>query len=233
VRLAARSPLLAATVATTLALGLTGCFTGQRASIETGATMPPPTSAASETTVPGVTDPAGPKTAAALADLFGIPAKAAETATFEIRPTTQTEPITAVVTRDADRVLVSIRDLQFRSDANGPSTCRRATSTCTRGFNAQPLSDLNISAQFWGPSVRQELRSPTLASRIGPVQTSRSTIADQPALCLEVPGPQVTDRYCALGSGMLAQKTTARVVITLVSYTTTFDETLWAEFPSR
>jgi hypothetical protein len=215
-----------------LIVGLSACFTGQRASIDSSASLPTDTEAPADTTPPGATDPAGPTTAAALASLFGKPASAAETASFELRPTTQSEPITVVVTRDATRTLVSIRDVQYRSGASGPSTCRRTTKVCTRGFNAQPISDLNISAQFWGPSVRQELRSPTLASRIGPVTTSHETLAGQAALCIDVPGPQVTDRYCALASGMLAQKTTARVVITLTAYTTSFEESLWAEFPA-
>ena len=230
-RLAARSPLLAAGLGVAFLLGLTACFTGERASIDTS---PSTTTvvAAPVDTEPSASGPSGPKTAASLASLFGKKATGPETATFEIRPTTQTEPITAVVSRDESRTLVSIRDVQYRSDESGPSTCRRAANTCTRGFNAQPLSDLNITAQFWGPSVRQELRSPTLASRIGPVATSNETLSGQSAVCIDIPGPQVTDRYCALSSGMLAQKTTARVVITLVSYSQTFDETLWAEFPA-
>ena len=231
-RHAARFPLLAAGLGFALVLGLTGCFTGERASIDSTASMPANTEAPVDTE-PEATGSTGPKTAASLASLFGKPATGPETATFEVRPTTQSEPITAVVSRDATRTLVSIRDVQYRSDENGPSTCRRTSNTCTRGFNAQPLSDLNISAQFWGPSVRQELRSPTLASRIGPVTTSNETLAGEAAVCIDVPGPQVTDRYCALSSGMLAQKTTARVVIALVSYSQTFDETLWTEFPAE
>lgn len=230
-RLAARSPLLAAGLGLTLVIGLAGCFTGERASIDPNQSKPDVTEAPIDT-APTVSGPSGPQTAASLATLFGKPATGPETATFELRPTTQSEPITAVVTRDATRTVVSIRDVQYRSDENGPSTCRRTTKVCTRGFNAQPVSDLNITAQFWGPSVRQELRSPTLASRIGPVKTSNETLAGQAALCIDVPGPQVTDRYCALSTGMLAQKTTARVVITLVTYAATFDETLWSEFPT-
>lgn len=206
---------------------LSSCFTGERASIDPDATLPN-SGESSDTTV----DNGLPTSAQQLADLLGTPATAPETATYEITPTSQSTPVVAVVSRTEGRVVVSIRDVQYRTDEGGPATCRRtgAVGTCTPGFNAQPLSDLGISALFWGPSARQELRSPTLAARIGPIATSQAEIAGQASTCIDIPGPQVTERYCALPSGLLAAKSTARVVITLTSYTQTFDESLWAEF---
>ncbi|MSW20785.1 MAG: hypothetical protein F2873_07780 [Actinobacteria bacterium] len=231
-RTSARSLLAALGILTVSISMLSACFTGERATVDTSETMPSPVSTtleAPDTTIP----PGAPKTAAALASLFGAPAKGPETATFEIRPTDQAETVTAVVTRDATRTVVSVRDVQFRSGAAGPSTCRQQTDVCTPGFNSQPLSDLGITAQFWGPSVRQELRSPTLAARIGPVTTTDTTIAGQVAVCIDVPGPDLTVRYCALPTGMLASKSTARVAIELVAYSDTFDEQLWAKFPGN
>jgi hypothetical protein len=203
-------------------------MTGERASIDSSATLGPATDAVDTTvSTPGTV---GPATAEALADLLGRAASGPETATYEIRPTGGTATTEAIVSRDTTRIVVSIRDVQYRSDATGPRTCRRSTGTCTQGFNSQPLSDLNVTAQFWGPSVRQELRSPTLAARIGPIRTTETAIAEEPARCVDVPGPQLTDRYCALTTGLLAQKTTARVEIVLTSYDPTFDEALWAEY---
>jgi len=207
---------------------LTSCFTGERASIDSTATLPND----GEPSDTGV-DSGLPTSAKQLADLLGSPATGPETATYEITPTSQSTPVVAVVSRDGGRTVVSIRDVQYRTDEGGPSTCRRNTGTCSRGFNSQPLSDLGISALFWGPSVRQELRSPTLAARIGPIATSQADIAGQSATCIDIPGPQVTERFCALGTGMLAAKSTARVVITLTSYAATFDESLWAEFATE
>lgn len=206
-------------------------MTGERASIDTS--VSPDTTLFTGESAPSVTGPSGPATAATLALLFGQATNAPETATYEIRPTGSSESVQATVSRDATRTVVTIRDLQYRSDSSGPRTCRTSTQVCTQGFNSQPLSDLNITAQFWGPSVRQELRSPTLAARIGPIRTTQETIAGQPATCVDVPGPQVTDRYCALASGLLAQKSTARVSIELGSYGETFDESAWAEFADR
>lgn len=223
-----RTPAAVAAAALLAALGLSACLTGERASIDT--------SNAPETTlgtIDSVAAAAGPATAEALALVFGQAASGPETASYVIRPTGSTESVDAVVSRDATRTVVRIRDIQYRSDPTGPRTCRTTTNSCTQGFNSQPLSDLNITAQFWGPSVRQELRSPTLAARIGPIRTTQATIAGQSATCVDVPGPQVTDRYCALASGLLAQKSTARVTIEVSSYSTTFDESMWAEFADR
>lgn len=216
-----------AVVLVPLAVLLSSCFTGERASIDSTATLPND-GEPSDTAV----DSGLPTSAKQLADLLGSPATSPETATYEITPTSQSTPVVAVVSRDQGRTVVSIRGVQYRTDDSGPSTCRSEATTCSRGFNSQPLSDLGISAQFWGPSARQELRSPTLAARIGPIATSQAQIAGQTATCIDIPGPQVTERYCALPTGMLAAKSTARVVITLTSYTATFDESLWSELPA-
>ena len=206
---------------------LAGCFTGERASIDVGATLPP-------TSVTGATGAASlPTSAEQLAELLGTPAKGPETATYEITPTSQSTPVLAVVSRTNGRVVVSIRDVQYRTDESGPVTCRTTTQACTPGFNAQPLSDLGITALFWGPGARQELRSPGLAARIGPIAATTAEILGQRVACIDIPGPQVTERYCALPTGMLAAKSSARVVITLSAYTATFDDALWLEFADR
>lgn len=211
-------------------LGLAACMTGERASIDTspGANLNADTTPADSDT--GVSVPA---TAEALALLFGQAADGPETVVYSIQPTGSEATVEATVSRDQTRSVVSIREIQYRSDGSGPRTCRASVSTCTQGFNSQPLSDLNVTARFWGPSVRQELRSPSLAARIGPIRTTQETVAGQAATCIEVPGPQLTDRYCAFASGMLARKSTARVTIEVTSYSATFDEALWAEFAQR
>jgi hypothetical protein len=231
VHTAVRKPVLAAAVALIFAGALSACFTGQRSSY-----APDDTAGAADAT--GVTGPESTATApsgatgpTAFASLFGAPARTPETATYSIRPTTGTGTVTAIVSREAGRTVVSVRNVQYRTSASGPTTCRLETNSCTKGFNAQPISDLNISAQFWGPGVRQELRSPTLAARIGPVTTHSATFAGQSSTCIDVPGPQVTEQYCALPTGMVAHKNTARVEITLVAYSATFDDSLWSSFP--
>lgn len=209
---------------------LTACFTGERASFA-------PDDSVALASDSGASGPASvadnlPSDPKALAALFGTAARAPETATYEIRASGSSEPpVQAVVSRDVERVLVSVRDVQYRVTSGNPVTCREATQSCTRGLNSQPLSDLSIGAQFWGPAIRQQLQSPTLASRIGPVRTAEAQIAGQLSICIDVPGPQVTDRYCALPTGLLATLTTAAVSITLTSYEPSFDETLWAAFP--
>lgn len=212
------------------AIMLSACFTGERPSFAPDDTLAPANNTG-ESGPASVADdlPSDPK---ALAALFGSAARAPETATYEIRPTGSSEPaVVAVVSRDAERLMVSVRDIQYRVESGNPLTCREATQSCTRGLNSQPLSDLNIGAQFWGPAIRQQLQSPTLASRIGPVRTTEAQIAGQLSICIDVPGPQVTDRYCALPTGLLATLNTAAVSITLTSYEPSFDETRWAAFP--
>lgn len=209
---------------------LSACFTGERPSFDPTVTIDTQGTAAGASG-PGTIAEGLPSTPAELAALFGARASGAETAAFEIRPTSSTaKPVLATVSRDLTRLVVSIREIQYRTDERGPQTCRTTTQSCTRGLNSQPLSDLQISAQFWGPAIRQQLESPALAARIGPIRTTQATIAEQLAVCIDVPGPQVTDRYCALPTGMLAALSTAAVTVTLVDYLPEFDESLWEAF---
>lgn len=221
------APTLAAVAASLL---LASCFTGERPSFDPTDTLGPP-NGASGASGPGTIADGLPGTPAELAQLFGARARGPETATYEIRPSSSSAvPVTATVSRDVDRIVVSVRDIQYRTDASGPRTCRASTKSCTRGLNSQPLSDLLITAQFWGPAIRQQLESPTLAARIGPIRTTQAQIAGQLSICIDVPGPQVTDRYCAVPTGLLAALSTAAVSITMTNYGPEFDEQLWAEY---
>lgn len=225
--------LVPLTVVAAASLMLSACFTGERPSFDPTDTIGTE-SAPADASGPGTITDGLPSTPAELAALFGARASGPETATFEIRTTSATgDPVVATVSRDLTRLVVSVRDLQYRTNERGPRTCRNATKSCTRGLNSQPLSDLLITAQFWGPAIRQQLESPALAARIGPIRTTQSQIAEQLAVCIDVPGPQVTDRYCALPTGMLAALSTAAVSITMVDYVPEFDEQLWAVFDTE
>ncbi len=184
------------------------------------------TTGTTSTTAPAAITPASP-----LAALLGRPATSAETATYLVRPTYSTTPVSAVVSRDATRVVVSIRNIEYRTSGGTSETCNRTTKTCAAGLDAQPVSDLLITSQFWGPAPSAALRSPTLVNRIGPMATSVTTVSGQHASCVSIPGPDLTEQYCALDSGLLASEHTGRVEIVLSSYHAGFDQTLWSEFP--
>lgn len=209
---------------------LAACFTGERPSFDPTDTLGT-RNGASGVSGPGTIADGLPTTPAELAKLFGTRARGRETATYEIRPTSSSgSAVVATVSRDTGRLVVQVRNIQYRTDSSGPRTCRDTSKSCTRGLNSQPLSDLLITAQFWGPAIRQQLESPTLAARIGPTQTTQAEIADQLSICIDVPGPQVTDRYCALPTGLLAALRTAAVTITMTDYVPDFDEELWAKY---
>jgi hypothetical protein len=225
-----RSRLVFPAVGLVLATVLSGCFTGKRA-----ASTPDTSPAAPATSVDGAT---GPTTTVetspileTVAVLLGQSAKSPETATYSVRPTSRSTATPVTVSRDADRTVVSIRNIEYRITARGSRTCRRDTHKCVPGLDAQPISDLLISATFWGPAARQALRAPGMVAKGSSATTSTLAVAGQSAMCVTIPGPNVNERYCALPTGMLAAENTVRVDIALTTYNREFAQALWDEFP--
>jgi len=199
---------------------LTACQTGERPSFET---VP-----SDEGATPADQDDSGPSPQVdAFISLLDTPPPDGETATYEIVQVAQGVSATATVVRDAVRTAVDVRDTQFRESAGRQETCGGVSGACAPGYAEQRLSDLQITTGFWGPALRQTLRSPTLEYRIGPITTTSETIAGQPATCIAIPGPSRVDRYCVLASGIAATIETAAVTVNLTDYEATFDESRW------
>jgi hypothetical protein len=220
-----------------VAAALTACQTGERPSFDASSDRSPAdrdTAPAVEAATAHTPDNAG----SAASERPGMPAAlfitsgAAETATYEVRQSSQGVTAVVTVSREPGRTVVEVRGTQFREEDGERQTCNVDTNVCEPEFAEQRLSDLQISTGFWGPAVRRELESPTLDARIGPLEYEPDTYAGQTATCVVVPGPSRTDRYCALPSGLLAAKATAAVSIELVDYHTGFDEALWAKIPA-
>ena len=198
----------------TAAIALSACMTGQRPSLDPGGTTAPARAT-------GVSDE--------ILALFDSSIPEPFTAVYQVRQTTQQVTATAILTRDATRTALDVRDTQFRESGGQRETCNRSSNACQPGYAQNRLSDLQITAGFWGPSIKDVLRSPILNARIGPITTDKDTVAKQAVTCVNIPGPGRTDRYCALDSGVLASMDNAAVSVTLVEYRTTFDQQVWDE----
>jgi hypothetical protein len=159
------------------------------------------------------------------------PVSGPETLVYKVRANYQGIQANATVTRDADRTAVDIRDVQFRDAKGQQLTCLQATKACTTGWEAQRLSDLAIAPDFWGPAIYRRLTGPAPGTRIDAITDLTGRAAGQPVECIDVPGPDHVDRYCTLPSGALGALDLVDVHIELVSYSPTFDDDLWAEYP--
>jgi hypothetical protein len=195
-------------------------LTGQRPSFDPGVTAAPGTTAPARAT--GVSDE--------ILALFDSSTVEPFTAVYRVRQTAQQVTATAILTRDATRTALDIRDVQFRESGGQRQTCNRSSNFCQPGYAEQRLSDLQITSGFWGPSVKDALRSPALNARIGPITTVKDTLAGQGVTCVNIPGPGRVDRYCALDNGVLASMDNAAVSVTLMEYRSTFDQQVWDEF---
>jgi len=216
------------------AVALTACQTGERPSFDTtpdnGATADTQAGASRPVEVATGGTPDNATTArSGYTDLFDTSSGVTETAVYTVVQTAQQVTAIATLSRDGDRTVVEVRGVQYRGEGDEQTTCVVATGACEAGYDEQPLSDLQITSGFWGPAVVAKLASPTYRARIGPVTTSTITVAGQDAVCVDIPGPDRTDRYCALKSGALAAMDTAYVRVELTSYEPSFDESVWAE----
>ena len=116
---------------------------------------------------------------------------------------------------------ITIGNVEFTSDRDGSQTCQSSVEGCVDFLDDGRISDLNITNGFWGPAFRLRLELDA-SRRIGPSAGSSTTIAGQPAACVDVIVPSVvtttgTVVYCALDAGVLARYFGADVSIELAS----------------
>jgi hypothetical protein len=198
-------------VAAGAALLLTACATGTRPTLIED---------------PVVSDPSTQP----VLDRLGRAGTTSFTATYDITPPqVGRTPVTATVVQDGLRRRVLIGDIDFIVDGTSSQTCFDAGVTCEPGINEGRISDLGITSEFWGTSLATKLRIDAARS-IAPSSGSTTTIADWPAVCVDVSVPALqgagTISYCALDAGLLGRYRGPNVAIELTSFSASADPTL-------
>lgn len=130
---------------------------------------------------------------------------------------------TATVSRGPMATSVTINDIRFLRSADD-HTCVLTTKQCENEINDARISDLGISSSFWRDAPARALRV-TYSRRAAPATAADTTIAGQPAHCVDVPVGTGTEHYCSLANGAIATWDTAYHTIEL----TTFDANLRQE----
>ncbi|MEL6890331.1 MAG: hypothetical protein AAFP84_01940 [Actinomycetota bacterium] len=195
---------------------LTGCFTGERPSFEDEA----PESAST----------GDPAIDLVLRRLESVD-RAQFTAAFQIDTKFGTLRSTAQVAQAAgQRLTVTVANetvnTRFVDDGDDERTCDLNTAECEAELNDARISNTQLSREFYGPSFARRLRV-SADRRIGDPVPSSTTVAGQPAECVEVPVSGGIETYCALDSGVLARFAGADVQIELTAYSPTPDESLF------
>lgn len=193
-----------------LTVGLTGCFTGKRPTLEDS-----PASTG---------DPA----VDAVLSRLDLARDAVFTADYVVTTTYDNASRPAgVVQTEATRRSVTVGDVRFIVEGTNTSTCALSTGECTSTIDAARISDAQLAPDFFASSADARLRRDA-SMRVGATTASTTTIAGQPATCVTVPITNRTETYCALDAGPLARLDAGDVTIELTSFSSTPDESRFA-----
>ena len=129
-----------------------------------------------------------------------------------------------VVQAENSRRSVTVNDVRYLNGTGNPATCNLTTDECEAAINDARTSDVQVTHDFYGPSIARRLRVDA-GRRLDNARAYQSTIAGQTATCADVPVSGGTKTYCALDSGVLARYDGADLAIELVSVTDVADET--------
>ncbi len=196
------------TVAIVSGLALSGCMTGERPVLEQ---------------VPAIDDAAAEVVLERLARAGSVPF----TATYDIIPSTTGVTTTAIVRQLDGRRRITIGDVDYLIDNGTSRTCRLESDQCDEFANDALVSDLNLTHRFWSDGIAARLVVDA-SRRIGFSEGRTETIADRPAVCVDVPVLGGSVVYCALDAGVLARYFNADVSIELTSFTNDVDSNSFA-----
>ena len=202
-----RRPIRMATAVLVTAVGLTGCFTGER-----------PTLAEAPVTTG---DPAVDEVLLRLDNATG----AAFTAGYDLLARFGEVRTPATVVQDGPaRRSVTMGTIRFIVDGATTATCHVDTGACSDTVDAALVSNTQLTPDFYATSAAARLRRDA-GLRAGPTTASAETIAGQPATCVAVPVADGASTYCALDRGPLARLDAADVVIDMTTFAVEPDET--------
>jgi hypothetical protein len=137
------------------------------------------------------------------------------------------ESTATAVQADNSRRSITINDVRFIDGSGTAATCNLTTAECEAVINDARVSDVQITHDFYGSSFARRLRVDAGRS-LTPARGYTETIGGQPATCADVSVSGGTKVYCALDTGPLARYDGNDVLIELVAFTPTPDESKFA-----
>jgi hypothetical protein len=204
------SVALALVVLTTLA---SGCATGKRPTLATGAV-----------------DPAKPLDRQALGiaavDAVVLPLESSEkltyTAKYVITPTTGKQEVEAIVVQQPDQRSVTIGEVRFLHGATD-TTCNLTKKTCEPGILEQRVSNIPGATSTFdraAPATRIRLAAPAAKATLFPSSEAFELLN---TTCVNFPNGKAADTYCVLPTGQLARLERNDATITLKSLSPDID----------
>lgn len=130
---------------------------------------------------------------------------------------------TASVVVDAGGRSVTIGNIRYVETPTGAVTCTEDASVpCVNGLEAARVSDVGVTINFYSSEAATRLRRDALAV-VAPTTAHVETIAEQSALCVDVPLAGGVAVYCALDNGLVARLDDGDVAVNITSFSPTAD----------
>ena len=188
---------------------LSGCFTGKRPHFNDA---PFPSGAVT-----------GDAAIDAVLAKLDAPTTGPATAAYSVLTKFGNTSTTATVVLDQGSRSVTIGNVRYVQTATGAATCTEDnTVPCVDGLDAARVSDIGVTVDFYSAEAATRLRRDAQAV-IAPTTPHVETIADQPAVCVDVPLAGGVAVYCALDSGLVARMDDGDVAVNLTLLSTTAD----------
>jgi hypothetical protein len=202
--------LVAAGVAIATAVGLSGCFTGQRPTLAEGPAM----------TGDPATDAVLERLDQARSAVFSVDYDVLTRFGNVSRQAT-------VVQAGPARRSITVGSVRFLVDNAATATCDLTSDVCSDTIDAARISDTQLAPDFYASSAATRLRRDA-NQRVDATVASTVDVGGETATCVAVPVSGSTETYCALDAGPLARIDAADVRIELTSYSASADESKFA-----
>lgn len=154
------------------------------------------------------------------------------TAAYAVHVPFDGRDVASTVTQAApDRRVTTIGDVRYVVDADRTRTCHLDTGRCSPDLDPAAVSDVQMSADFFGTGLAARVRRDAALAAAPPV-ASTEQLAGRTATCVTIPLPAPTSSeatlpastYCVFDDGVLARLESADIEVVLTSYSPEADE---------
>ena len=129
----------------------------------------------------------------------------------------------ASVVLDAGSRSVTIGNVRFVETPTGAVTCAADNAVpCIAGLDPTRVSNIGVTIDFYATEAATRLRRDAQAA-LAPTTPHVETIAEQAALCVDVPLAGGVAVYCVLDSGLVARVDDGDVAVNLTLFSPTAD----------
>ena len=188
---------------------LTGCFTGKRPHFN-------------DELLPSHS-PTGDASIDAVLQKFDAATTGPATASYSVLTKFGNVNSTATVVLDAGSRSVTIGNVRYVETPMGALTCAEDNSApCTSGLDATRVSDIGVTIDFYSSEAATRLRRDAQAV-LAPATSHAETIANQSALCVDVPLAGGVAMYCALDNGLVARLDDGDVAVNITAFSAAAD----------